>query len=73
MAMFAYDHCSLGPNAPTAEERRAEHARQRLRTLERLSRSGVRLPERWSEAAVRRSSALVEGVPEEAAGASSSS
>ncbi len=73
MAMFAYDHCSLGPNAPTAEERRAEHARQRLRTLERLSRSSVRLPERWSEAAVRRSSALVEGVPEEAAGASSSS
>jgi hypothetical protein len=35
--MFAYEHCELGPMAPTAEERRAAHQAERLRVLSRLS------------------------------------
>ena len=52
---MSYEHCALGPMAPAEEERRAARARERARTIERLSKSSVKLPERWSQSALQRS------------------
>jgi hypothetical protein len=52
--MSAYEHCSLGPHAPTAEQRRAEQRRQKALTMERLAKSGVKLPRKWSKSAIDR-------------------
>ena len=40
---MSYEHCALGPMAPAEEERRAARARDRARTIERLSKSSVKL------------------------------
>ena len=52
---MSYEHCALGPMAPTEEDRRAARARERARMIERLSKSSVKVPERWSRSALRRS------------------